>query len=76
MYEMQRKNEEPMKGWRILQNISEGKMEGLKFTRSVWGGFWQVVNGRVIVFTKDGEVSTEPWWHELLNDDWYIVELI
>ncbi len=51
-------------------------MEGLKFTRSVWGGFWQVVNGRVIVFTKDGEVSTEPWWHELLNDDWYIVELI
>lgn len=75
MYTIEKQHESPLCGWRILQNISEDKMEGMKFARNGWGGFWQVVNGKVIVFTKDGQVTTNPWWEELLNDDWFIVEI-
>lgn len=47
----------------------------LKFKREHWGGFWQVVNGKVMAFCEDGSVSFSPWLSELTHNskDWSVV---
>ncbi len=72
MYEF--KVNQELKAHEVLQAINM-KNEGQCFKREGWGGFWKVIHGKVVVFTKEGDVTGTPHIEHLFHDDWQWVEV-
>ena len=64
-----------------FENVFQALKEGKKIKRTVWRGFWQLENGKVMMHCKDGKVmdiqETKDIIYTLSNiaaDDWEVVD--